>query len=98
MNRITSNKYDIVLFDFLQTNYRTGKANVISIDIPWKIICSLQSDIMAGLIIPDSLIKKFGGNLYNGNEIFHLPYSIKIEAVKIESVENTSKKRKHAEE
>ena len=53
---------------------------------------------MAGLIIPKNLIKKFGGNLYNGNEMFHLPYSIKIEPVKIESVENSSKKRKHAEE
>ena len=82
----------------MQVNYRTGKANVISIDIPWKTICSLQSDNMAGLIIPDSLIKKFGGNVYNGNEKFQLPYSIKIEPVKIESVENSSKKRKHAED
>ena len=53
---------------------------------------------MAGLIISDSLIKKFGGSLGNANENIELPYSIKIEPVKIESVKNSSKKRKHAED
>ena len=82
----------------MQVNYRTGKANVISIDIPWKTICVPQSDNIAGLILPDSLIKKFGGNLYNANERFKLPYSVKIEPVKIESVKNSSTKRKHPED
>ena len=53
---------------------------------------------MAGLIISDSLIKKFGGSLGNANENIELPYSVKIEPVKIESVENSSKKRKHTED
>ena len=59
---------------------------------------------MAGLIISDSLIKKFGGSLGNANENIELrlPYSVKIEPVKIDpsknkSVKNSSTKRKHAD-
>ena len=53
---------------------------------------------MAGLIVSDSLIKKFGGSLSNANEKMELQYSVKIEPVKIESVKNTSTKRKHTED
>ena len=48
---------------------------------------------MAGLIIPDSLIRRFGSN-----EKFNLSYSVKIEPVKVESVKNSSTKRKHTED
>ena len=62
---------------------------------------------MAGLILSDSLIKKFGGSLGNANENIKLPYSVKIEPVKImvkidpsknKSVKNSSTKRKHAKD
>ena len=65
-----------------QAYYRTGGVNVISIDTPWKTICSVESG-MAGLIIPDADIKKYGGSLGNANEKIELKYSIIIESVKI---------------
>ena len=48
---------------------------------------------MAGLIMTDSLIRRFGSN-----ENFNLSYSVKIEPVKVESVKNSSTKRKHTED
>lgn len=53
----------------------------------------MQSDKMAGLIIPDALVKKFGHNLSDANEEFKLPYTVKIE-----SVRNNSTKRKRTED
>ena len=48
---------------------------------------------MAGVIMTDSLIRRFGSS-----EKFNLSYSVKIEPVKIESVKNSSTKRKHTED
>ena len=81
-----------IWFNFFQVHYRTGKANVVSIDTPWKTICSAKSG-MAGLIMPDDLIKKYGGKLCVANEKFKLPYSLTIESVKSNSL-----KRKHTED
>ena len=44
---------------------------------------------MAGLILPDAVIKQFGGGLDDANEKFKLPYSITIE-----SDENSAKRRR----
>ena len=79
-------------FDFFQTQSRSSSGNVISIDTPWKTVCSVESG-MAALIIPDALIKKFGGSLGEANEKFQLSYTITIESEK-----NTSMKRKHTEQ
>ena len=88
---------------YFQTESQSCKRKVISIDTPWKTICSEKS-IRAGLIIPDDVIKSFGGSMGDAaNEKVALSYSITIESVKnnstksIESVKNNSTKRKHIE-
>ena len=63
---------------FLQSESKSCKANVISIDTPPKTICSMESG-MAGLILPDSVIKKYGGSLSDVNENFQLQYGVNIE-------------------
>ena len=70
-----------------QTESQSCKRNVISIDTPWKTICSEKSS-MAGLILSDAVVKTFAGDIIN--ETFILPYSISIESVK-----SVSTKRKH---
>ena len=70
-----------------QTESQSCKRNVISIDTPWKTICSEKSS-MAGLILSDAVVKTFAGNMVD--ESFRLPYSISIESVK-----SVATKRKH---
>ena len=48
---------------------------------------------MAGLILPDAAIKRFGGHLSDVNENIELSYSIKIK-----SGENNSAKRKRTDQ
>ena len=72
------NVFVIQRFNF-QNESQSCKRNVISVDTPWKTICSEKSS-MAGLILSDAVIKTFVGDIVN--EIFRLPYSITIESVK----------------
>ena len=79
----------------IQAHYKRFKGNVISIDTPWKTICSVESAKPA-LIIPKALIKQFGGSLCDSNETFQLPYSLTIEATQKST--NNSIKRKSTED
>ena len=48
---------------------------------------------MAGLIIPDAVMKSFMGSVSNDNEEIRIPYTVKVE-----SVQNNSMKRKRTED
>ena len=77
-----------------QSKNKSCKENVISIETPWNTICTEKSEV-AGLILPDATIKRFGGSSLGDdiNEYIKLPYSIKIE-----SGENNSAKRKRTDQ
>ena len=79
--------------EIFQSKSKSCKGNVISIDTPWKTICSEESG-MAGLVLSDATIfKQLGGTTVDANEKFKLPFSVTIESEK-----NNSNKRKRTED
>lgn len=81
-----------MILEIFQSQKISCTRNVISIDTPSKTICSEESGL-AGLILPDAIIKKFGGSLGDANEKMKLPFSITIE-----SEENNSTTQKYADQ
>ena len=78
---------------FFQSQSKSCKGNVISIDTPWKTICSEES-ALAGLILSDAVIKQFTGSLGDaGKKNSGPPFTVKIESNK-----NGSTKRKRTED
>ena len=62
---------------------KSCKGNVISIDTPWKTICSEESGV-AGLVLSDATLKQLAGTTFTDvNEKVQLPYSLIIESEKI---------------
>ena len=82
--------YSIIILIFQSENV-SCKRKVISIDTPWKDICSMESAM--AMAIPDAVMKSFMGSVGNANEGIEIPYTVKIE-----SVQNNSTKRKRTED
>ena len=53
------------------------RRNALSINVPWPAVCSEKSGL-AGLVLPDAVIKQLGGSLADANEDFCLPYHVSI--------------------